>query len=633
MVVKIAPLRRMPRHMDFLDYLVGDAIKLEVGQVIEIPFRNRDILGLVVGFSEESLVPFAKLKKITAQPKCLLILPKQQVALAQKIAEHYYYPLPGILRMMVPDIPKKKFSGNIDVPFAKVGSRPITNIAKNIKNIVEQMFCSSDKKYLLFDYDNELKSQFFIETAWRIVADNKQCLFLFPNIARMEKFLQFLPKKLAEQTIVITSKALIAKNQHNTIWQGIFKGKYKIIVGTRSALFFTFNNLTAILVDSSHSVDYKNYDQNPRFHGITVAKWLSAQHNSILFLTSCAPRIVDYFEAKNEKWKQIVLGTADWQPRIVSAEDIYNARASKHMSFELLEALEQALAAKQRSLLIINRKGSATSLFCSDCGFIATCPTCKLPMSIMDKHLQCFRCGHKQDILLSCPKCHGSNLKQRGIGIEQVAKAINKLYPAARLSIVCEDKDEDLNADIVIATAEILNKPSWPQFSLVGIVYADSALYLADYFASSRLYEFLNELVVSAKFAGQAPKVIVQTRFVDNPAIKSFGFPYSVFYDQEIDFRKNFKYPPFVELIKFICQGDDEANVAKEADRVYKKLASLGLDVLPAFPFYAKKVRKKYRWQILLKSAVSGKNKNLSNNIIALFGANWLIDNDPVSLL
>ncbi|MBI5254813.1 primosomal protein N' [Candidatus Falkowbacteria bacterium] len=632
-IVRIVPLRRMPRGMDYLDYLAPDAARLSIGNVIEVPFRGKAILGLVIDFPKTSDIAANKFKIISSDAKILLTIPCQQIELAKKISEHYYYSLPGILKMMVPDIPKKKFSDNVDIPLAKTGSRPITNIPANIKKLVEQMFCSSDKKYLLFDYDNELKSQFFVETATRIAAEDKQCLLLFPNIAAMEKFLQCLPKKMADKTIVITSKALIAKNQHNAIWQGIFDGKYKIIIGTRSALFFTFNNLAAILVDSSHSVDYKNYDQNPRFHGITVTKWLSAQHNAILLLASCAPRIVDYFEAKNEKWKQIILGTIDWQPRIISTQDIYSAAASKHLSFELLEALEQALGAKQRSLLIVNRKGAATSLFCSDCGFVAACPTCKLPMSIMDKNLQCFRCGHKQDVLLSCPKCQGSNLKQRGIGIEQIAKAINKLYPAARVSIVCENKDENLNADIVIATAEILNKPNWPQFSLLGIVYADSALYLADYFASSRLYEFLNELVVNARFASHAPKVIVQTRFIDNLAIKSFGLPYSTFFEQEIDFRKNFKYPPFVELIKFICQGDDEAKVAKEADRIYKKLASLGLDVLAPFPFYAKKVRKKYQWQILLKSAVGGKNKDLSNDIIALFGADWRIDKDPVSLL
>jgi primosomal protein N' (replication factor Y) len=640
MVVKIALLRRMPRGMDFLDYILGDGAKLEIGQVIEIPFRNRAVLGLVVGFAEKSDVPIEKLKIIESTPRCLLSLPKTQVAFAQRIADFYHYPLPGILKMIVPDIPKRKATLNVDRFTVKAGAQPIS-ASTNIKKIVEQIFCSRDKKYLLFEYDTNLKNQFFVETARRIISDNKQCLLLFPNLAKMECFLRFLPQKLAENAVVVTSQALLGKNQHKAIWQGIFDGTFKLIIGTRSALFFAFNNLGAVLVDSSHSVDYKNYDQNPRFHGITVAKWLSESNGSFFGLSSPAPRVVDYFEAKETGWKQIALGAIDWRPKIVNFEDVYNAGASKYFGMEMIDGIQQTLDRKQRALLIVNRKGEANALVCADCGFSADCDICKLPMNVVAGQLKCFRCGKVKQTVAICPVCHGVNLKQRGIGIERVAKDCQRLFPNSTIQTIQSGVDEKLDADIVIATADILNYLQWPQFALLGVIYVDSAIYSADYLANSRLYEFLHELVVRAKMSGLTPQVIVQTRFIENQAIQSFGLPYSKFFDQEILFRRQFKYPPFIELIKLICQGSDERATQSDAEQVHEKLKleinklkSAGggklLDVFPPYSYYAKQVRKRFRWQILVKI---GKNENAESRVLKFVPNDCIIDKDPVSLL
>jgi primosomal protein N' (replication factor Y) len=333
------------------------------------------------------------------------------------------------------------------------------------------------------------------------------------------------------------------------------------------------------------------------------------------------------------------LGSIDWSPKIIDFSDVYRGGFSNCFANEMIDAIQAALAAKKRALLIVNRKGEASSLVCADCDFCAKCKTCDLPLNVVGAELRCFRCGDKKDMILSCPKCGGSNLKKRGIGIDQVAKEAQRLFPSTQIEVVHGEVAANLSGDIVIATADILNYPNWPKFSILGVVYADGAVYSPDYLSNSRLYEFLNELVLRAKTDGASPRVIVQTRFAENPAIKFFGLPYSDFFEQEMEFRKQFKYPPFVNLIKLISQGDDDNAVCAAANALFDKLnkcqQSLGfghldLVISPPYPFYAKQVRKRFRWQILLKI---NRGIEFERKLMELVPKDCLIDKDPISLL
>jgi len=631
----------MPRELGVLDYKIKEQFDLHPGQVIEIPFRKRMILGVVYKINKTSKFSAAKLKELPKPWQVFLTLDSAQVELGAKIAHYYHRSLSEIFILMVPAVPKR-----IATPRVKsfnIG-KDVVRVSQKTKKKIEHIMCSIKKKYFLFDYDPTLKYEFVLAIIEQQIKQGKQVMIMLPHLLKIKKFIEFLPKKYADELAVITSQTLSSKTAHFQIWKDIEEGNKKIIIATRLGVFFSFKNLGAVFVDFAHSQDYKNYDQNPRYHTLDILQWQQAQHNNFLFFASPCPRVEDYYQANNEakKWGQITLGKIDWSPLVINFKDIYQTSVSKYFSETLMRAINDNLAKKQKVLLIVNRRGLATSVLCADCNYVALCPTCQLPFSISkDGNLMCFRCNQRAQVFVQCPKCKGTRIKQIGFGLEQIKQEVAKLFPGEE-------------GQITVATSDILQELVWQKFGLIGIVYVDSLIYLSDFYSNFKLYQQLLEIMIRPKLSRSLDdplrvvarddikcarddiEIILQTNFPDNQAIKLLSAPYADFYKQELTYRKQFSYPPFCKLIKLIFQHDNEKMAQKNAQAIFNNLQIKAektdgkIQVLGPYPYYAKQVRKKYRWQILLKTTA---NLAMEEKLLADLGPEWLIDKDPVSLL
>ncbi|NQT49349.1 hypothetical protein HQ571_01495 [Candidatus Kuenenbacteria bacterium] len=635
-IAQIIPIKKLPRGMRFFDYWEKEGergrkkakedgdIEIKVGDIVNIPFRkNMMIKGIVHSFKDTTDFPEAK--EIDSLDEDYGGLLPYQLELIFWFSEYYYHSLGSTADMFFPAVPKRA----VKISDAEDEKIPTLNDQKSDSKVIslsEQINSSKEKKYLLFPYDLEMKEQFYLELCRQAIKNKKQILILFPQVYKVEEFAQKLPNELKEKTAVLTSDLYTAKSRYFRTWKQIKENQKQIIIGTRSAIFAPLSQLELIVVDDSHSDDYKQWDQNPRYEVVNMAQKIQELTKCKLMLSSLTPRIEDAYLAKEQKYQMISLGSK--LKNKIKVVDLREERKKRftYLSETLINQLTNPPYAEasggrqpinQTTLLIVNKKGEYSYFFCDDCKFEASCPSCGLPQVVDGSKLKCNRCETQQDIFTNCPKCRGTNLKKLGIGIEQIKNEINTLFPN--------------NKNIIVSTGQGLTKDNFENLGLLGFVYIDSLAYLADFNSNYKLYSFQQELIQRSRSA----KVISQTCFPDNLAFESLNLGYEYFYKKEIENRKAFAYPPFSTLIKLFFQHHDLAVCKKEAFDLYgklnKKIVQCEGKMTEPYLHYIQKVRKRYRYQIAI--FLPTMKLESENELLREIPDYWTIDKSPVNLL
>jgi primosomal protein N' (replication factor Y) len=320
------------------------------------------------------------------------------------------------------------------------------------------------------------------------------------------------------------------------------------------------------------------------------------------------------------------------------------------ISHRLQEELERVLEKGQQAILFLNRRGAASCILCRDCGFVAMCEDCDVPLTYhsTERLLLCHTCGKQQKVIHFCPNCKSSGIRYFGLGTEKVQDTIQKIFPQARL--LRWDRDTARNrhaheqlldrfanreADILIGTQMIAKGLDLPGVTLVGVISADVALNLPDYSSSERSFTLLTQVAGRAGRGDEPGRVIVQTfnplHFCVDTASRH---DYHEFYYAEIEARRRYHYPPFRQFVKLIYEHANRHRCQNEAMLLYEKLTDwierLSLpdtDIVGPAPALTERVRGKYHWQMILR----GPDLRLLLRVIEAPG--WDIDIDPVSVI
>jgi len=311
----------------------------------------------------------------------------------------------------------------------------------------------------------------------------------------------------------------------------------------------------------------------------------------------------------------------------------------------LQEAIKETLEKKQQIFLFINRRGTASSVLCRDCGFVFKCPNCKLPLSYHGaSELRCHNCAYKNPLPLFCPQCHGPEIKFSGAGTEKIEKEIKKLNPIAKIlrldieteeAIKAEHKSYTAEADIIIGTQYALKFIDWEKIELAGIVSADTLLYLPDFRSGEKTYQLFSEIIF--ELGSKEKEIIIQTRKPDNLALQALGRNNpELFYNQEIEERKIFHYPPFGKIVKLLYQHGNEKKCIYESNRVWQELnkkimVDKNIEMSLPAPIHNLKVRGRFRYQIILKVPLELGDK--LGDLLNIVPDDWIIDINPESLL
>jgi primosomal protein N' (replication factor Y) len=407
-----------------------------------------------------------------------------------------------------------------------------------------------------------------------------------------------------------------------------------------------------IVIDECHEPSYKQ-EQSPRYSALRLASTLSRFHKGKLVLGSATPNVSDYYVAAASERPIIRLESKaksdSVKPTVQVIDMTKKANFSAHRFFSdaLIARFEKTLAAGQQALVFHNRRGSAASTLCENCGWQAGCPRCFIPLTLhSDQHkLICHICAASSRVPTQCPSCGGVDIIHKGMGTKLIESELRKLFPKATIARFDADTDAtqtverryqelyDGSIDIIIGTQVIAKGLDLPHLRTVGVVQADAGLSLPDYTAAERTFQLLYQVIGRVGRSSHETHVVVQSYQPTNPAVQDgISQDYAAFYERALALRKAGNFPPFTYLLKLTCTYKTEATAIKNAKALAGELARSGLPVelLGPTPSFYERVRDTYRWQIVVKSS---SRQALIDALQYMPTRQWQYELDPLSLL
>lgn len=513
--------------------------------------------------------------------------------------------------------------------------------------------------YLLHGVTGSGKTEIYLRAVEATLAQGRQAIVLVPEIAltpqTVRRFLARFPGRVG-----LLHSRLSPGERYDT-WRRARSGALSVIVGPRSALFAPLPDPGLIVVDESHDESYYQSDTPPFYHARQVAVLYAQLNSGVCLMGSATPDVVSVHKAQQEEWVYLTLPsrilahrevvrlqleriharTTTFKPLEFDAQsaelppvEVVDMRVelkagNRSIFSRALQAeLEQVLGRGEQAILFLNRRGSATYVFCRDCGHTLKCPRCDTPLTYHrsagkgEQALRCHRCGYQRKMPKTCPSCHSRKIRQYGMGTERVETEINALFPEARTlrwdwdTTRQKDAHEVImshfsnhRADILIGTQMLAKGLDLPRVTLVGVVLADVGLNLPDYRAGERTFQLLTQ--VSGR-AGRSPlggKVILQTFAPEHYVIRAAAkHDFAEFYRQELNYRRELGYPPYGRLVRLEFRDRNYDAVQEMAHKFAGALEEWmtstqrrQIDVIGPVPCFFERMGGEYRWQIVLR--------------------------------
>lgn len=492
---------------------------------------------------------------------------------------------------------------------------------------IEEHF-TSEGVVLLHGVTSSGKTEVYVKLIEKIIAEGKQVLYLLPEIALTTQLIKRLQDYFGEKVSVYHSKYSV--NERVETWNNILKGasKAQIVIGARSAVLLPFSNLGLVIVDEEHETSFKQFDPAPRYHARDTAIVLAAIHKAKTLLGTATPSIESYHNAKIGKYKLVEITRRFGNVMMPDIEltDIKEKHRKRkmtgHFSDRLLEAIQEALGEKEQVIIFQNRRGFAPILECNTCGHSPQCPNCDVSLTYHQykKQLRCHYCGYAMAMQLACLACGSSEIDTKGLGTEQIELALKELFPKAKIGRMDSDTTrgkhgyqkiitafEQLEIDILVGTQMLTKGLDFRNVSLVGVMNADTLLNFPDFRAHERSFQLIQQVSGRAGRTKKRGKVIIQTfnpyhQILQQASINN----YEEMFTDQINERRQFRYPPFTRIIKLVFKHKDY-NKVNDASSWYAKALHTVFDnhtkteiLGPEFPPVSR-IRNEYLKNIIIK--------------------------------
>lgn len=599
--------------------------KIKVGQIVRIPLGKTEKNGIVIGFTQKTNLAYVKdIKEIIFEKPFLV---PHQIELAKWASVYYLSSIGKIIKFMLPE--------NLE----KINSKKY-EISSDYNDSIKK---EEQKPILFYTNSKKLKWEYYLKEIRKNHKNKKQTLLILPEIYPSFSEINKLKKEFGNKALVYQSNI----NQKRKFWQKIRNdSNFDIIIGSHSAFFLPFKNLGLIICDEEQSKYYKQ-DQAPHYNLRDLSLKLSKIIGAKIILGSFSPSEESYYKAKNKLFT--LIKKKEKRKKNIQLVDINELSYLERTISPILKAnLDKILATEKQAILFFNRKGTARAINCPDCGYTIKCPSCKLPISysVSEKaEMICHRCKIKIDVPETCPVCRSLFIRTQGTGIQKIVADLKKFYPLTEIEYIDKDLDEktlnnhildfiNKKIKILVGTQFILNLPL-PQIDFLGIISADSEFSLPSFNAEEKTIANLFDLSLLLKNNG---KLILQTANSESAAIKFFITDnLEKFYETDFVKRKSFHYPPFYKIIKLECKDKSPTKCQREAENVYKDLLKLKnqtsakIDIGEPAPAFIPRVRKIYRWQILIKYLP--KYEKETATLLSILPSTWSIDKDPENTL
>ncbi len=521
--------------------------------------------------------------------------------------------------------------------------------------------------FLLHGVTGSGKTEVYLQAIAHALEQGRGAIVLVPEISLTPQTVERFKARFSSgplQTLVAVLHSHLSAGERHDEWHKIRQGRARIVIGARSAIFAPVEPLGLIIVDEEHEHTYKQ-EEAPRYHARDVAIVRGRMEGAPVVLGSATPSLESFYNCQRGKYTLIEMPERvdNIKMPLVRVVDMRQSmRRGKGIpifSPQLKDAMDLRLERGEQTILFLNRRGFSTSLQCTQCGYVAECPNCSVSLTYHRKaqKLCCHVCNHTADVPLVCPneKCRNPAIRYSGLGTEKVEDTLIKLFPTARIkrmdSDVLKRKDDyrrilgDFRTgkiDILVGTQMIAKGLHFPNVTLVGIIHADLALHLPDFRAAERTFQLLTQVAGRAGRGDIEGEVFVQSFTPFHPAIQyARRHDFAGFYEQEIGFREQLKYPPISRVALLTLKGRNEEKVKLSADHLRRELdksLSEVKDLIVAGPAPAPLARAEsnYRFQIMLRarqmSAVSRRLAVLTETLTLPEDVSLSIDIDPVDM-
>ncbi len=524
--------------------------------------------------------------------------------------------------------------------------------------------------FLLHGVTGSGKTEVYLQAIDHCLTLGRGAIVLVPEISLTPQTVERFKARFStgpRATLVAVLHSHLSTGERHDEWHKIRQGRARIVIGARSAIFAPVDPLGLIIVDEEHEHSYKQ-EEAPRYHARDVAVVRGQREGAVIVLGSATPSLESYHNARRKKYRLLELHTRATEQKmpIVRVIDLrLESRKTKSGAVaiftpELKEAITQRLERREQTILFLNRRGYSTSLQCPKCGYVAGCPNCSVALTFhrAEQRLLCHVCGYQEAVPKQCPapECRNPAIRFSGLGTEKVEETLTRLFPHARIARMDRDtlkrKDDyrriltDFRTgklDILVGTQMIAKGLHFPNVTLVGVLYADLSLHMPDFRAGERTFQLLTQVSGRAGRGDVEGEVFVQSFTPFHPAIQyARRHDFLGFYDQEIEFREQLKYPPLARVALLTLKGRNEDKVKFTADALRKELdrrLSAWRDLVIAGPAPAPLLRAEsyYRHQIMLRTKAMAR---LSLELTALQTGFPLpddltltVDVDPVNLV
>ena len=522
---------------------------------------------------------------------------------------------------------------------------------------------------LLYGVTGSGKTSVMLKLIDRMQEREKGVIVLLPEIALTPQTLSIFRSRYGSRVAVVHS-GLSPKKRYDT-YNKIKEGKADVVVGTRSAVFSPVKNLGAIIIDEEQEHTYKS-DMSPKYHARDIARYRCATNNALMLLASATPSLESYKKALDGKYTLLKLnnrygGATLPKTTVVDMRREVSAGNTSPMSSLLCERLVETVRKGEQAILFLNRRGYNNFLSCRDCGESVKCPKCSVSMTYhtfggsYDKgELRCHWCGSRMPVPRKCPSCDGEHIVHMGYGTQRLEEELSALLPNARILRMDGDTTassssyekmltsfKNHEADILLGTQIVTKGHDFPDVTLVGVLLADSSLYLDDYRANEKTFAMLTQVIGRAGRAKKAGEAIIQTVNPDNDCIKlACKQDYESFFAGAISLRKLLKFPPYCDIVLMTLSANDEKELMRASKLLSDTLreecrgvyAGLPIELYGPFEAPVYKVENKYRMRIVAKCVLNKESRALFSSVLAKFsqaavkGLTLSVDLNPSNL-
>ena len=502
------------------------------------------------------------------------------------------------------------------------------------------------------------KTEIYLRLARAVREAGRGVLLMVPEIALTPAAAGIFRAAFGERVAIQHSG--LSDGERYDQWQRIRRGDVDVVVGTRSAIFAPLADIGLIVVDEEHDGSYKQ-EESPRYHGRDVAVVRARSAGALIVLGSATPSLESYHNAQAGRYELLTLHrrVLDRPMADVTIVDMRAELAAEGPDVVLSARLRDALAARlergEQAIVLLNRRGFATVVFCRQCGETMECPNCSVTLTVHKAagRARCHYCNHSSPLPKVCGKCAGPYLEQLGFGTERVEAEVRARFPLARVGRVDRDTIRRRGAigallakfaakelDVLVGTQMIAKGLDVPDVTLVGVVSADVGLGLADFRAAERTFQLLTQVAGRSGRGVLAGEAVVQTLYPNHYSIQhACRQDYQAFYEDELTFRRAMRYPPSVALINVVVKARTRQGAMADAGVIAQGLRLPGLDawrVLGPAPAPLGRLKGEHRAQLFIKG--TQRNAMRKALLTVLEGRpelkrRTIVDVDPMSVL